>query len=242
MKQNIKLLIFMVMNVFSVSSSMIHAQEQSDYFYQGYTFKQVNDVKMASPYFTVLMYGTDNSMPKAVAMSNAIGDVSFEGVPMDLYTQNKFEVYAGNQLVGVYLPYVFVEAPTFPYGNINTHMQVPSEIDFYTVTNLELPQNGMLLRAFLSGVPNLEMEDDNLFVKGADGSLRFFVNNVNLTGEKITVILDQLPVDYIKSCQLVLYNEPNKYFAGALNITLTVGQVSEFPSDTQYIESIPLSE
>lgn len=104
MKKSIKFSIIIAMNIFSALFSTTHAQnqEQSDYYYQGYTFKQTNGVKSASPYLTVVMIGGEHTTPKAVSMSSAIGDISFEGIPMDIYIQNKLEVYAGNKLIGVY--------------------------------------------------------------------------------------------------------------------------------------------
>lgn len=245
MKKSIKFSIIIAMNIFSALFSTTHAQnqEQSDYYYQGYTFKQTNGVKSASPYLTVVMIGGEHTTPKAVSMSSAIGDISFEGTPMDIYIQNKLEVYAGNKLIGVYLPKKWTEKPTFPNGNMNTHMEVPSDIDFYTIRELALPtDHNVSLREFLKKIPNIEMDEENFFIKGLNGSsLRVFVNNTNLTEGKLKSLLDNLTVNYIKSCQLVLYNEPNKYFSGAINITLIAGDPGSFPTDTQYINSIPLS-
>ena len=232
------------MNVLGPLSSTAQAQsqEQSDYYYQGYTFEQTAGVKSASPFLTVVMIGGEASTPKAVLMSNAIGDVSFKGTPMDIYIQNKLEVYAGNKLIGVYLPKRWTEKPPFPNGNMNTHMEVPSSLDFYKVKELEMPkEHPVSLRDFLRENPDIEMDGDNFFANGCDGSLRVFVNNSNLTAEKLKSLLHNLTTDYIKSCQLVLYNEPNKYFSGAINITLVVGDPGSFPTDTEFINSLPLS-
>lgn len=244
MRKSIKIIMLGTFSVFSASFSVAHAQsqEQSDYYYQGYTFEQTNGIKLASPYLTVVMVGGESNTPKAVSMSSAIGDVSFEGTPMNIYIQNKLEVYAGNNLIGVYLPKKWTEKPSFPNGNMNTHMEVPSKMDFYKIEDLDIPKDhNISLRDLLRENPLIEMDGDNFFYNGCNGSLRIFVNNSNLTEEKLKSLLDNLTVNYIKSCQLVLYNEPNKYFSGAINITLVAGNSGKFPTETQYINSIPLS-
>ena len=244
MKKSIQFSIIIAMNIFSALFSTVHAQnqEQSDYYYQGYTFEQTNSVKSASPYLTVVMIGGENTTPKAVTMSNAIGDISFEGTPMNIYAQNKLEVYAGNKLIGVYLPKKWTEKPPFPNGNMSTHMEVPAKLDFYTKKELALPtESSISLRTFLNAIPNIEMDEDNFFIKGSDGCIRLFVNNSNLSTDKIKSLLDNLTVNYIKSCQLIVFKEPNKYFSGAINITLVAGDPGSFPTDTQYINSLPLS-
>lgn len=233
------------MNIlFSALFSTIHAQNQepNEYYYQGYTFEQTNGAKSASPYLTIVMIGDKNTVPEAVSMSNAIGDVSFKGTPTNIYIQNKLEVYAGNKLIGVYLPKKWTTKPPFPSGNMNTHMEVPFNLDFYKTKELTIPTEQISLRSFLSGISDIEIEEDNFFIKGYDGSLRLFVNNNNLPADKIKSLLDHLTVNYIKSCQLIVFNEPNKYFSGAINITLTVGDPGKFPSDTQYINSLPLCQ
>lgn len=245
MKHITKLLALVAMTGFSALSSTIHAQEQSDYFYLGYTFEQNEGVKSPSPYLTVALFGSDEEVPKAVAMSNGISDVSFEGIPFDLHVKNKLKVYAGNRLVGVYLPPSWPEGkePSFPSGNINAHMEVPHLTDFYTIHELTLPgESDVLFRDFLKEVPLLEVDGDTFFAKGQDSSLKIFVNGVSLPAEKLNVLLDKLPVKYVKQCRLVLYNEPNLYFSGAIDITLTIGNPECFPTDTQYLISIPLSK
>lgn len=240
MKKAIKSSIIML-NIFGALSATVQAQEQTDYYYQGYTFNQANGVKSASPYLTVVLLEEDNDMPKAVSMSNAIGDVSFRGIPMDISRQNKLKVYAGNSLIGVYLPKRWTKRPPFPAGNMNAHMEVPPDMDFYTIREPALPVgDNVSLRDFLCRIPDIELDEGNVFVNGFDGSLRVFVNNVNLTEEKFNLLLDNLTTDYIKSCQFILYNEPNKYFAGAVNIILIAGDPGHFPDDTQYINSLPM--
>ncbi|MDD7318709.1 MAG: hypothetical protein SOZ80_00945 [Prevotella sp.] len=244
MKVLIKVLIIISVSVFSVMPSTVNAQNQehSDYYYQGYTFKETNGVKSASPYLTVVMIEGEDEQPKAVSMSSAIGDISLEGTPIDIYKQNKLEVYAGNELIGVYLPKQWTEKPPFPNGNMNIHMEIPANIDFYTVKELDLPtERNISLREFLKTMPDIEMDEDNFFGKESNAGLRIFINNSNLTESKLKSLLDNLTVNYIKNCQLVLYNEPNKYFSGAINITLVAGNPGSFPSDTQYINSLPLS-
>lgn len=244
MKRSIQYAFIIALNFFSALLSTAYAQnrEQSDYYYQGYTFEETDGVKSASPYLTVVLIDGESTTPKAVTMSNAIGDVSFKGTPMNIYVQNKLEVYAGNKLIGVYLPKKWTEKPPFPNGNMNIHMEVPTKLNFFTKKDLALPaESNLSLRAFLNTVPNIEMDEDSFFIKGSDSSLRIFVNNAGLSADKLKSLLDNLTVNYIKSCQLIVFNEPNKYFSGAINITLVAGDPGSFPTDTQYINSLPQS-
>lgn len=243
--KSIQLSIIIAVSIFSAFFSTVHAQnqEQSDYYYQGYTFEQTNGVKSASPYLTVVMIGGGSTVPKAVTMSNAIGDISFEGTPMDIYLQNKLEVYAGNKLIGVYFPKKWTEKPPFPNGNMNSHMEVPSKLEFYTKKDLALPtERSISLRTFLNEIPDIAMDEDNFFIKGSDGGIRLFINNNNLPADKLKSLLDNLTVNYIKSCQLIVFNEPNRYFSGAINITLVAGNPGSFPTDTEYIIGLPLNQ
>lgn len=245
MKKSIQFSIIIAVSIFSTLFSKVHAQnqEQSDYSYQGYTFEQTNGVKSPSPYLTVAMIGGDSTIPKAVTMSNAIGEISFEGIPMNIYVQNKLEVYAGNKQIGVYLPKKWTEKPPFPNGNMNAHIEVPSKLKFYIKKDLTLPTDrNVSLRAFLNENTDIEIDGDNFFIKDSDGSIRFFINNNSLPADKLKLLLDNLTVSYIKSCQLIVFNEPNKYFSGAINIILVAGEPGGFPTDTEGINSLPLSQ
>lgn len=121
MKTKINLIIILAMgflSIFSSKSSKAQNREQSDYYYQCYTFKQVHGYKLDSPYLTVLLYEEGKKIPKAVLMSNAIGNFSFEGVSVDLYIQNSFAVYASDRYVGTYQQHKFKKKLTFANGNI----------------------------------------------------------------------------------------------------------------------------
>lgn len=243
MKNSIKQFVVVALSSLGTIFTTVNAQEQSDYYYQGYTFEQKDGAKSATPYLTVVMIGGDATLPKSVQMSSGIGDFSFQGVPMDIYVQNRMEVYAGNQLIGVYLPKRWTEKPPFPNGNMNAHMEVPAHLDFYTKSTIDISIDETLtLRDFLSGIAEIEMEEDNFFARSNGGSLRVFVNNGNLPASKLKSFLDTLPVSYVKACELLLYKEPNKYFAGAINLLLNIGNAGTFPTDTQYINSLPKAQ
>ncbi|MCI5560939.1 MAG: hypothetical protein SPJ29_01055, partial [Phocaeicola sp.] len=130
-----------------------------------------------------------------------------------------------------------------PNGNMNAHMEVPAHLDFYTKSTIDISIDETLtLRDFLSGIAEIEMEEDNFFACSNGGSLRVFVNNGNLPASKLKSFLDTLPVSYVKTCELILYKEPNKYFAGAINLLLNIGNTGTFPTDTQYINSLPKAQ
>lgn len=239
MKDLFKTCVLIVLSIVSSWTTAL-SQEGTTYFFQGYTYQQVKSKKSPCPYLTVVLHEVGSEQAKAVSMSNGFGDCSFYGVPIDIYKDYKLSVYAGDKLLGVYLRQGFREKPSFPGGNINTHTLVPSGSEAYSTKILELPKGKSLsLRQFLTQTPELELEEDMLFLKGGSSSLRIFINHATLPADKLKALLNTLDTNYISRCELILYKQANPYFAGAINILLTIGQAGSFPDDTQYINTLP---
>lgn len=232
MKLHAIITIFMVL----LGSVNTMSQTNTQYYFLGYIYSRaegqgLKDSKVY-PYLPVVLKESGNANNiLAVKVANGNGEVSFKGVPINIFKDYCFDILGlkGNDLKyrikGTKEPY------TFKSGNLTIHMRLPQEEGPYFKTEefvFEKSEENTLLTEFLQKHVGLSYNDGSFFSKDGDLPYKLLINGkADFNGKKIIPMLPQMTGALIKVVKVIKYTNPNPYYEGVINLHLIQGEITD---------------
>lgn len=232
----LKLSVVVVFLFYLLESVNAMGQANTNYYFLGYIYSRadgqaLNESKVY-PYLPVELKVADNpNEVLAVKVSNGNGEVSFKGVPIDVFKDYQFDVL-GLEACGLKYQMDGTKEPyKFKSGNLTIHMRLPKEMaPYFTIEELVLggSQENALLTEVLKDNVGLSYEEGSFFSEQGDLPYRLLINGRSDFNEKKFIpMLLQLSGDLIKSVKIIKYINPNPYYEGVIDIHLNQGEVTD---------------
>ena len=231
-----KLLVFVILGInFYLSNVM--AQENTNYYFLGYIYSRLNNQELADskvyPYTPVLLkYEDDLSKVLAVKIANGNGEVSFKGIPIDIYKDYIVEIFGvENSKPFSYLREGTKEPYSFPDGNLTIHMRLPHELnDFYAINEITFEKNeeDIPLIDLLKRYQNITFLEGSFFYSESKVPLKLFINgHGDYNDNQIRSMIHQISASVVKKVKIIKYTNPNPYYEGVIDIQLIQGDIAD---------------
>lgn len=217
------------------------AQESKRYFFAGSIYYyNAEGAELRCPYPPVYMARQDApDEVLAVAVSNAVGEVSFYGVPMDITKNYIFSFDLGAKR----LRYLFkgLPKPNFSGGNVSIHMRI-DKFERYLHLRRVTPTGGDKSRSVLelatAAIKGAQRE--GLTITNAEGlSYRLFINGRPISGDKQSAALKVLTGEYLRNILITEPIQPNDYYAGSIDFVSTLGTDLRYDKMTYTLPLLP---
>lgn len=212
------------------------SQTSTQYFFLGYIYYRAEGHELSKskvyPYLPVALKMADNpDKILAVKVANGNGEVSFNGVPIDIYKDYHFEILGleTNDLIyemkGTKEPYKFAG------GNLTTHMRLPKEMPaYFTIDELVFGdgEKETMLTELLQKHAGLIYEEGSFFSEEGDLPYKLLVNGrADFNEKKFLPMLPQLSGGLIKAVKVIKYTNPNPYYEGVIDLHLIQGDITD---------------
>lgn len=225
------------------ASAQDQAQYQEDtkaYFHcRVYSMTDSGTASERHPYITVLLSReTDPNTVLAAALTNPVGEAIFKGVPIDLTKPYLFTVLLPNGNKRSFRSKVW---PSEKAGNISSNVHVniclneTNLVNYYTEQKVEMDRHSKLkFIDMLAMQCGATCEGTTFYID--DFAFPVFINKgTPLSLERFDKLMRMAKPILIKNCSLIRLQQPNDYFAGAIDLTFTVGDTpTVYQLDEQY--------
>ena len=203
-----------------LSSLALHAQRSTEFFYLGTVYcKTKAGVEQRFPYLPVYLSRQDKPQDIiAVTITNANGEASFEGVPIDPYKDH---------ILTVYLPsgaYRFHRAPIKKNpgftGNVSTHIRLDA-LEKYLTSSTIVPKTAdadkLALDLATSVIKGAQRKGAT--ISDAEGlNYMLFLSGHLVQDKKLVDALLQVKGSEVDKIVIMHPLQVNDYFAGAIDI------------------------
>ena len=211
-----------------LSSFALHAQRTTEFFYLGNVYcKTKTGVEQRFPYLPVYLSLQDKPNDIiAVTMTNANGEASFKGVPIDPYK---------NHILTIHLPsgtYRFRETaieknPGFT-GNISTHIRLDAMEKYLTVSTIvpkKEDSDKLALDLATSAIKGAHRK--GVTISDAEGlNYKLFVSGRMVQTKKQADVLLKITGEMLNKIVITHPIQANDYFAGSIDFFLI-----DFPAE-----------
>lgn len=218
-----------------------HAQESETYFFLGNIYCQdKHGEEQRFPYLPVAMARQDApDRVLAVMMSNAVGEVSFRGVPMDISRGYIFTITLPS---GTYR-FLFsgIPSPTFESGNVSIHMKLDSLEKYLTLRTI-VPAKEHHDRLALDVATEAIQGATRSGVAIADKAglnYRLFLSGRAVRGKKMTDALAGIHAGLIEKIVIAHPTHENDYFAGSIDFVVDIGKRLRIEPTTYTLPRLP---
>lgn len=199
----------------------VKAQGSTSYHFKGNIFTQDQEGKeQRFPFLPVTLSKQESpDQVVAVAISNGIGEFSFQGVPIDISKDYIFTITLPSGT------YRFLQEklinPSFKSGNINTHIRLDKLEDYQTQRTLKPTAeqaNALALDFVTSAIEGATRE--GLTISNAEGlSYQLLLNGIEIKRKVVLEALkQQVTAKEFKEFQIFLPKVENDYSAGTINL------------------------
>jgi len=203
-----------------LSSLALHAQRSTEFFYLGTVYcKTKAGVEQRFPYLPVYLSRQDKPQDiLAVTITDANGEASFEGVPIDPYKDH---------ILTVYLPsgtYRFHRAPIKKNpgftGNISTHIRLDA-LEKYLTSSTIIPKTAdadkLALDLATSAIKGAQRKGAT--ISDAEGlNYKLFLSGHLVQDKRLADALLQVKGAEVDKIVITHPLQANDYFAGAIDI------------------------
>lgn len=220
-------------------------QEDTKAYFHCRVYSMTDDKQKSirHPYITVLLSReNDPKTVVAAALTNPIGEAIFKDVPIDLTRPYLFTVLLPNGNKRVFRSNVWAnEKAKTIRGNLHVNICLNdlTLVDYYSAKNVELDSKSKLkFVEMLAKQCQATCEGTNFYIN--DYAYPIFVNNGTPLEQKgFDRLMRIITSTHVKYCSLVRLKQHNDYFAGAIDLMLTIG---ETPTVHQLDEQYALKE
>ncbi len=215
------------------------AQFSTNYWFEGNIYTTRMDEEKRYPYLPVylsLKESPDDMV--AVGMSNSVGVISFKGVPIDISKDYIVSLPFGDKEV----KYCFygIKNPSFKAGNVSIHMKLDEDMpDYYTSKEFVIEDKEYSLGFIDWAIQHNDVAYcEHVFIdRSKQLGFRIFVNGMMLPDDKLQTLLKQLSMDMVKKVTIIYLNDSD-YFAGAIDIRLSMGDIPSVSKTTFTLNKI----
>lgn len=205
-----------------LSSLALHAQRSTEFFYLGTVYcKTKAGVEQRFPYLPVYLSRHDKPNDIiAVTITNANGEASFEGVPIDPYKDH---------ILTVHLPsgtYRFRRSsirknPGFT-GNISTHIRLDA-LEKYLTSSTIVPKKGdadrLALDLATSAIKGAQRKGTT--ISDAEGlNYKLFVSGRMVQDKKLADVLLKITGEMLDKIVITHPIQANDYYAGSIDFMI----------------------
>lgn len=211
-------------------------QTSTQYYFLGYIYSRAEGQELSEskvyPYLpVVLKMAEEPDKVLAVKVANGNGEVSFKGVPIDIYKDYHFEILGLGtsdlkyQMKGTKEPYKFAS------GNLTTHIRLPENMSSnFTIEELMIDKSeeDMLLTELLQKHAELSYEEGSFFSEEGDLPYKLLINGrADFNEKRFIPMLPQLSGGLVKSVKIIRYSDSNPYYEGAIDLHLIQGEITD---------------
>ena len=205
-----------------LSSFALHAQRTTEFFYLGNVYcKTKTGAEQRFPYLPVYLSLQDKPNDIiAVTMTNANGEASFKGIPIDPYKHH---------VISVHLPsgtYRFVRIPIEKNpgftGNISTHIQLDAMEKYLTVsTIIPKKEDGDKLALDLATSAIKGAHRKGVTISDAEGlNYKLFVSGRMVQDKKLADVLLKITGEMLDKIVITHPTQANDYYAGSIDFMI----------------------
>lgn len=205
-----------------LSSFALHAQRTTEFFYLGNVYcKAKSGVEQRFPYLPVYLSLQDKPNDIiAVTMTNANGEASFKGVPIDPYKYH---------ILSVHLPsgtYRFLRTPIEKNPGfkdyISTHIQLDAMEKYLTVsTIIPKKEDGDKLALDLATSAIKGAHRKGVTISDAEGlNYKLFVSGRMVQDKKLADVLLKITGEMLDKIVITHPTQANDYYAGSIDFMI----------------------
>lgn len=232
-------LLFLLLTMCGLFTAL-NAQETNTYFFKGNVYTpNPKGMEKRYPYLPVYLSRVESPDEIiAVGMTNAVGEISFKGVPIDIHKGYIFTLDFGKEQV----KYKFFgfKKPSFKGGNVSSHMKVEEDYPEYRKENIMKPSKAddamRIDQWILMKNPALELEGSTFILKKDELAMRVYMSGQMAHADKLAKVLSEATIDRVSEIVVNTFLSPNEYFGGSVDVRL---KDFDLPKITETTFSIP---